>query len=455
MKKMTTMGKIQAGKMSVRKVSTVTIVLTVLLSVACVVLFIFGRAQFSNLKSADEAYIACDTAAGQLKEASDYLTDQVRLAVITGDETYVANYFEELNTTKRRDGAVATLGTYDGKTAAFAALQEALNRSNSLCATEIYAMRLSLEAAGSDAAGWPSEVAAVQLSDADSALSADGKRQKAQQLVFDESYQLAREEIAGSVSQASDEILADTQNKANHASDVFSDVYVKIEAIMVVFIVLTLLSCVAMRQMVVKPLLSYNRSIKNGEIFPVIGAAELQSLAVTYNNVYRENAEKQLLIRHQAEHDPLTDLLNRGSYDRVLEMHEKAGTPFALILCDVDTFKQVNDTYGHEVGDQILKRVGSLLKTTFRSIDFVCRIGGDEFAVIMVEMTTDLAYTIEEKIGFVNQKLMNPEDGLPPVSLSVGVAFTDRKNPDGSLFKDADSALYRTKDNGRNGISFY
>ncbi len=449
------MGKIQAGKMSVRKVSVVSIVLTVVLSVACVIFFIYGRAQFNGLKSSDEAYVSCEAAASQLKEASDYLTDQVRLAVVTGDDAYVANYFEELNTTKRRDAAVEVLGSYDGKSDAFASLKEALNRSNSLCSTEIYAMRLSLDASGSDASAWPSEVAAIQLSEADAALSADAKTHKAQQLVFDEDYQAARQDIATSVSQASAQILTDTQNKANHATDVFSDVYVKIEVVMAVFIVLTLLTCAAIRRLVVKPLVSYNISIKNGEIFPVIGAAELQNLAVTYNNVYRENEEKQMLIRHQAEHDPLTDLLNRGSYDRILAMHEEADAPFALILVDVDTFKQVNDTYGHEMGDRILKHVGNLLKTTFRSIDFACRIGGDEFAVIMVEMTSDLAYTIEEKIDFVNQMLLNPEGDMPPVSLSVGVAFTDRQNPSESLFKDADSALYRTKENGRNGITFY
>ena len=449
------MGKIQIGKMSVRKVSAASTALTVVLGVACVVLFIYGRAQFDALKSTNEAYVTCDAAVGQLEEASDYLTDQVRLAVVTGDETYVANYFEELNTLKRRDGAVDTLGSYDGKSAAFAALKEALNRSNALSSTEIYAMRLGLEAAGSDASGWPTEVASVSLSEEDAALSADAKSHKAQQLVFDEDYQAARQEIANSVSQASAEILVDTQNKANHASDVFSDIYFKIELIMAVFIVLTLLASIAIRQLVVKPLVSYNRSIKNGEIFPVVGAAELQSLAVTYNRVYRESEEKQLLIRHQAEHDPLTDLFNRGAYDRLVAMHEEAAAPFALILVDVDTFKQVNDTYGHETGDQILKRVASLLKTTFRSIDFACRIGGDEFAVIMVEMTSDLAYTIEEKIGFINQKLLNPENDLPPVSLSVGVAFTDRENPGESLFKDADIALYRTKENGRNGITFY
>ena len=94
---------------------------------------------------------------------------------------------------------------------------------------------------------------------------------------------------------------------------------------------------------------------------------------------------------------------------------------------DVDIFKSVNDTYGHATGDATLKKVSSLLKRAFRSVDYVCRIGGDEFAIVLVEMTSDPKYTIQEKITAVNQELSEPTDGLPAVSLSVGVAFPTGK----------------------------
>ena len=122
---------------------------------------------------------------------------------------------------------------------------------------------------------------------------------------------------------------------------------------------------------------------------------------------------------------------------------------------DVDSFKTVNDTCGHAAGDAILKKVSGLLLNAFRSIDYVCRIGGDEFAVIMVEMTSDLKYTIQEKIDAVNQTLAQEESDLPKISLSVGVAFSDRENPAGTIFQDADKALYQRKSNGKAGCSFY
>lgn len=147
------------------------------------------------------------------------------------------------------------------------------------------------------------------------------------------------------------------------------------------------------------------------------------------------------------------ELLNRRSFDQLLSLYEKDRSSFALILADVDVFKQINDTCGHDMGDRILKRVAALLHTTFRSIDYVCRIGGDEFAVIMVDMSRELYYTIPDKIAEINGLLAVPEDGLPAVSLSAGVAFSDENGFCGSLFRAADSALYTAKAHGRCGCS--
>ena len=150
-----------------------------------------------------------------------------------------------------------------------------------------------------------------------------------------------------------------------------------------------------------------------------------------------------------------TDALNRGSFEKILNIYEGGEKPFAMIICDIDIFKQVNDLHGHAVGDLILKKVARLLTTTFRSIDYVCRIGGDEFAVIMVDVGRELSHTVRDKIELINDALSNPTDGLPAVSLSAGVAFTDRENPGESIFRDADQALYRVKQNGKHDCGFY
>lgn len=274
-------------------------------------------------------------------------------------------------------------------------------------------------------------------------------------MVCDDTYQETKNQISESVKSCANKLVQQTRNRQGRATTIFSDMYLKLEIGIIVMIILMIADCALISWLVVKPLISYNQSIKLGEIFPVIGAAELQNLAVTYNQVYLESQETEKLIRHEAEHDPLTDLLNRGSFDKILRIYDTGESSFAMILVDVDTFKQVNDTYGHSIGDQILKKVAFILRAQFRSIDYICRIGGDEFAIIMVEMTSDLQYTIQNKIDEANEELFHPTDGLPAVSLSVGVAFSDRKDPSDTIFNNADSALYYVKEHGRHACGFY
>ena len=127
----------------------------------------------------------------------------------------------------------------------------------------------------------------------------------------------------------------------------------------------------------------------------------------------------------------------------------------ALLIIDVDYFKKVNDTYGHAVGDRVLKRVAEILQRSFRSVDIICRIGGDEFVVVMTRANSSMRQLVLNKIQWANELLQHPKDDLPPVSLSVGVAFSDRKDPQGDIFTDADTALYRVKEAGRNGCAIY
>ena len=263
----------------------------------------------------------------------------------------------------------------------------------------------------------------------------------------------AKSEIAGDVGAAL-AVFTDTLTaRQQRAADVFARIFRTITVCVVLFAAVMLLECMVIRRGIVHPLLEYNESIHHGVIAPIYGVAELRTLAETYNSIYEENEEREILMKHQAEHDSLTELLNRRSFDQILSLYEKDRSSFALILADVDVFKQINDTCGHDTGDRILKRVAALLHTAFRSTDYVCRIGGDEFAVIMVDMSRELYYTITDKIAEINGQLAVPEDGLPAVSLSAGVAFSDENGFCGSLFRAADSALYTAKAHGRCGCS--
>ena len=439
----------------IERVSKIEICVTLILAVLFVYVMVRSHQEFQVLQTSTEEYIQCEKAARQLQEGSTYLTEQVRLYATTQKTAYRNQYFKEANVTRRRENALETLREYFDGTDTFTLLKAALRSSQQLMKTEYYSMRLVAEVSDPDPSGWPEEIRQVTLKEEDQALSAEEKLSRAQEMVSDDAYQQVKAEITADVYYCTGSLVTLIRNQQGRATTIFTDMHYKEELGISILIVLMVFSCIVMRQLVVKPLMIYNQRIKDGKIFPVIGAEELQNLARTYNHVYEENQETQKLIRHEAEYDSLTNLLNRGSFEKLQKVYNNGNSPFAMILVDVDIFKSVNDTYGHAVGDEILKKVARLLKTAFRSIDYVCRIGGDEFAIIMVEVNPSLKYTIVDKITAINKELSEPTDGLPAVSLSVGVAFTDRENPGDSIFKDADKALYHIKENGKHGCGIY
>jgi diguanylate cyclase (GGDEF)-like protein len=155
-------------------------------------------------------------------------------------------------------------------------------------------------------------------------------------------------------------------------------------------------------------------------------------------------------LANKAETDELTGLLNRAGYDRLLEELDLNST--TLLLVDTDKFKGINDTFGHETGDRVLQKISRSLIGNFRQNDYVCRIGGDEFAILMVNVGTLENEKITEKIRYINRELAGSiDDELPAVSVSVGVAHGAGAESWSELFRHADAVLYRVKQNGGRG----
>ncbi len=215
-----------------------------------------------------------------------------------------------------------------------------------------------------------------------------------------------------------------------------------------------LLLAVIVFTMVVLPLNRAINKMSQAQELGQEGADEIRFLARTYNQLYEQNRQAMEKLNHRATHDELTGVYNRSAFASMLDSLTKDGNGFALIVLDVDLFKHINDQYGHETGDAVLKLVAETISGAFRKEDAVCRIGGDEFAVIMNGTESDSLELICQKLRKISEKLSNPGNDLPPVTLSVGIAFTDRLIPDKGLFKTADLALYQVKNNGRNGFGY-
>jgi diguanylate cyclase (GGDEF)-like protein len=221
----------------------------------------------------------------------------------------------------------------------------------------------------------------------------------------------------------------------------------------VALLVVVLLIVVFISTWILDPLLDLVKQIKNKNTAKLIGAEELRYVSETYNLIFDENRRTHERLTYGNMHDALTGLYNRSAYDFM--RHDLDMSHNALLLVDVDKFKSVNDTYGHDVGDLVLKRVSEVLTYSFRSTDLVFRLGGDEFVVIMTNVDSSVREQVRAKIEQANVMLQKPTGDLPPTSISVGVAFGDRENPEGDIFKDADTALYRVKEAGRCGCYIY
>jgi two-component system cell cycle response regulator len=162
-------------------------------------------------------------------------------------------------------------------------------------------------------------------------------------------------------------------------------------------------------------------------------------------------------MRHLAETDPLTSCFNRRALMQKLEQEMDRAARYATMLTgmmvDIDNFKQINDTYGHLVGDRVLKQLANLLKREQRSVDIVARYGGEEFVVLLPETTSAESRNFAERILRRVATYDFGEASRPVrVTISIGIAsYPDERVSDGeSLLRLADTHLYRAKSDGRN-----
>lgn len=410
--------------------------------------------RYRNLLSSTEDYISTEESASMLNEGSDILTNSVRLYVVTANPDYAEAYFTEANVDRRRDRALETLNEFHQEDSIRTYLNDALDYSNELMQREIYAMKLVTVAQGYSLDDFPEEIRNEQLTDEDKRLSVEEKMKKAEELVFDNGYRDAKALIQNQIGYSLDAILDRMQKTQKENSEMLESTIVQQRIYISILFAMNIAVFFFITILIVKPLQIYVNCINKNKTLEILGSYEFKYLALTYNSIYEINAANEVMLRKNAEHDALTGVMNRRAFDQVRSGLEKQPGSFALMLVDVDEFKTVNDTFGHEAGDRVLKKVAEILNDSFRSSDFVARIGGDEFAVIMMDVDSGKCNMIRNKIKEMNQKLGLGEEGLPPVSLSIGAAFTD-KGFHSELFNEADSALYLVKQNGRSGCAFY
>lgn len=190
-------------------------------------------------------------------------------------------------------------------------------------------------------------------------------------------------------------------------------------------------------------------------------------LSENHRRLQQQAAELQRMnseLQHLALTDPLTGLYNRRYFDQVVEsdlaLSLRHDEPNSVLVVDVDRFKRINDTYGHETGDRVLVEIGAILSGCLRRSDLACRMGGEEFVLFCRRANREESLAVGEKIRHAveSHPFRDPAGESIPVTVSIGIATF----PDGErilsvkdCFRHADLALYRSKADGRNRVTHF
>ncbi|HEY4779866.1 MAG TPA: diguanylate cyclase [Solirubrobacterales bacterium] len=194
-------------------------------------------------------------------------------------------------------------------------------------------------------------------------------------------------------------------------------------------------------------------------LLAVIGIA-LAALLGALILVWSRN-ERMRELEREADQDPLTGLKNRRRFEEDLKMAvargRREGTTGAVLMLDLDHFKQVNDTHGHPAGDQLIREVADVLRERSRESDVLARLGGDEFAVVLPRCSLAEAHVVGEAIATAIRAHQPAQEGVEPLTASVGVAmFGDHPRTSiASVISEADTAMYAAKDDGRDGVRVF
>lgn len=412
-----------------------------------------SRGYEANVR-ATEHYLNWEKSAHDMHVASDYLTEQSRLFAQTGKRVYADNFFNELLQNRTREKALEFFENEGMLPEDNNILQDSLALSNALSQEEVYAIRLVAEAQNMDLSSFPAALAEMELTPEDYAKSPAEKMAAARKILYNEEYQATKKNIITGLSDFLNKNLVLTRSSLENETKRLGTVLAEQRLVLIALCLLNILTFAMIIVLIVRPLQVYLKCIRDDKMIELIGAYEFKHLALTYNDIFAIKEHHDKMLKYRAEHDPLTGLLNRSAFDSLHNILSGEREPIGLLLVDVDKFKSINDNYGHAVGDAALCRVATLLQHNFRSDDFCIRIGGDEFAVILPKVSSDVVKIVKEKIAAINHTLKNPSDNLPPLSLSVGGAIS-HEGFTRTLYTNADSALYSVKEAGRCGCAFF
>ncbi|MBQ3273771.1 MAG: GGDEF domain-containing protein [Christensenellaceae bacterium] len=441
------------SKKKLRIINVYIIALTAIVFISALIIVHIGdiNTNFLALRDNITNYSDYQTAFSDMKDASAFLTSESRYFVATGNTAHLNAYMTEVNDVKRREKSLDIISGGDYGKRLSDDIVRATTMSDELAQVEMYAMSLAAQSYGIDISDTALNDTGIELSKEDLALTPDEQKDKALDMLFNDHYAEIKSTIESSVYDGTSKLVGQIEADSQQSLSKLSDLLVTETVLTLLLVGCAVAAILITLLMLAIPMRKGIDAIGKDEKLDTRGSYEYAALAEAYNRMHDKKAVSMEVLSYEASHDELTGIYNRKMFEQ--KRMELMSGDCALIIIDVDLFKSINDTYGHSTGDMVICRTAKLLSESFRSNDYVCRIGGDEFAVLLSSIKPGNEKPILDKIQTLRDNLKNQPD-IPEVTLSIGMAFRENDSAD-DLFRRADAALYESKRQGRNRTTLY
>jgi len=417
--------------------------------------------------------------ADELRQSSDDLTRYARTYVVTLDKKYKSNFFTILDI---RNGAAKRPTNYAGiywdlleplrtlrhpldglislqnemrklpySEFEFKKLQQAEFNSNDLVNLEVEAFN-AVDGLFKDAEGRYT-------------IKSEPDQQHAIQLLHSTQYHQAKEKIMYPIDEFLSSLAVRTQNTVDETNQEIDDLFRYIFIILAIGLFVFFLVFVMIINKVLKPINRLTQAIllfQQGEKQidePLCNDDEIGLMTKLFFIMKRKQDEDYETIKKLALTDPLTKISNRRSFfdisEQILKLSRRLHSPLTLMIMDIDLFKKVNDSYGHDIGDEILVHLVRVVESHLRESDIFARYGGEEFIALLPKTNLAGGMKIAEIIRaqIEQSPYVNIEQSLSvKVTISIGLACFTEDNAIQKVIKQADNALYQAKEKGRNRV---
>lgn len=437
--------------LSIKLINISFVVTVILVSVLTIITDAIIQSKQDKASEFQKMYLACDDAANILQKESDLLTLSISNYVDTMEQSSIEEYYEIIDK-RLREKEIEKAEKYNVDCTT---IREALELSNELAKREARAFAL-IASANNNMDEMPIQVRESSLSKAELGLSKAQKIKAAQKLIHCKEYNVYKRYIYEKISKFEKEVLNKTEERVLAKNDEIKSSIITLHIVVMIGVVLVIIISIILYRKVTVVLGKYVESISNNEYIEEKGTSELRYLASEFNKYLDIKNKEEMKLRQRADVDPLTQVASRRALEEfVTNKLNQENSKGAFIFLDVDDFKNINDAYGHDVGDEILKRLANELKARLRRNNFTGRFGGDEFVVWLDGLDENDIEYVKTRLDNLNNALLNSNDLSVGFSISAGIYFCKSGEKYEDVLKYADSALYEKKRNGKKGYAFY